>query len=62
MNLSRVSAALCGPRCLVPRPHYSARPKRFRPCGTELTERDWENTVQVLGNGPRTFTYISRAI
>ena len=28
-----VSAALCGPRCLVPRPHYSARPKRFGPCG-----------------------------
>ena len=23
MNLSRVSFALCGPRCLVPRPHYS---------------------------------------
>ena len=33
MNLSRVSSALCGPRCLVSRPHYSARPKRFRPCG-----------------------------
>ena len=26
----------------------------------ELTERDWENAVQGLGNGPRTFTYISR--
>ena len=33
MNLSRVSAALCGPRCLVPRPHYSARSKCFGPCG-----------------------------
>ena len=29
---------------------------------SELTERDWENAVQGLGNGPRTFTYISRAI
>ena len=28
MNLSRVSSALCGPRCLVPRSHSSARPKR----------------------------------
>ena len=29
MNLSRVSSALWGPRCLLARPHYSARPKRF---------------------------------
>ena len=50
--------------CLVPRPHYSARPKRFesrgprknvfRACSTrirhqsELTERAWENAVQGL--------------
>ena len=39
MNLSRVSYALCGPRCLVPRPHYSARPKRFGPCGP--SEVNW---------------------
>ena len=49
--------------CLVPRPHYSARPKRFGSRGhvfpdrsprvrhrNELTERDWENAVQGLGN------------
>ena len=52
--------------CLVPRPHFSSRPKRFGsrgPCENvfparsswirhrnELTERDWENTVQGLGN------------
>ena len=29
---------------------------------SELTERDWENAVQGLGNGPRTFTCICRAI
>ena len=29
---------------------------------SELTERDWENAVQGVGNGPGTFTYISRAI
>ena len=39
MNLSRVSAALCGPCCLVPRPHYSARSKRFGPCGP--SEVNW---------------------
>ena len=33
MNLSRVSVALCGPRCLVLRPHYSERPKRVGPFG-----------------------------
>ena len=56
--------------CLVPRPYYSARPKRFGSHGpienvienvfpdrsprirnrNELTERDWENAVQGLGN------------
>ena len=54
--------------CLVSRPHFSSRPKRFGsrgPCknvrafparsprirhGNELTERDWENAVQGLGN------------
>ena len=54
--------------CLVPRPHYSAQPKRFGSRGpienvrtfpdrsprirhrNELTERDWENAVQGLGN------------
>ena len=45
--------------CLVPRPHYSTRPKRFGSRGpirsprirhrNELTERDWENAVQGLG-------------
>ena len=50
--------------CLVPRPHYSARPMRFGSRGpienvtdrpprirhrNELTERDWENAVQGLG-------------
>ena len=32
--------------CLVPRPHYLARPKRFESRGhrSELTERDWENS------------------
>ena len=50
--------------CLVPRPHYSARPKRFESRGpsenvfrarsprirhrSELTERAWENAVQGL--------------
>ena len=58
-----------GERCLVPRPHYSARPKRFGSRGpienvfpdrwsrirhrNELTERDWENAVQGLGKGKR---------
>ena len=53
--------------CLVPRPHYSARPKRFGSRGpienvfpdrsprighrNELTERDWKNAVQGLGKG-----------
>ena len=52
--------------CLVPRPHFSSRPKRFGsrgPCENvlsarsprirdqnELTARDWENAVQGLGN------------
>ena len=39
MNLSRVSSALWGPRCLLARPHYSARPKRFGPCGP--SEVNW---------------------
>ena len=50
--------------CLVPRPHYPARPKRFESRGpsenvfcarsprirhrSELTERGWENAVQGL--------------
>ena len=50
--------------CLVPRPHYPARPKRFESRGpsenvfcarsprirhrSELTERAWENAVQGL--------------
>ena len=50
--------------CLVPRPHYPARPKRFESSGpsknvfcarstrirhrSELTERAWENAVQGL--------------
>ena len=58
------------PDCLVPRPHYSARPKRFGSRGpienvipdrsprirhrNELTERDWENAVQELGKVPET--------
>ena len=53
--------------CLVPRPEYSARPKRFGSRGpsedlfltrsprirhlSELTERDWERAVQRLGKG-----------
>ena len=52
--------------CLVPRPHFSSRRKCFGsrgPCENvysarsprirhqnELTERDWENAVQGLGN------------
>ena len=51
--------------CLVPRPHFPTRPKRFGSRGpsnvrfpvrsprirqrSELTERDWENAVQALG-------------
>ena len=46
MNLSRVSAALCGPRCLVPRPHYSARPKRFGPCGLSEVKKRRTGTRQ----------------
>ena len=52
--------------CLVPRPHFSSWPKHFGSCGpsenvsrrspqirhrNELTERNWENTVQGLGKG-----------
>ena len=56
-----------GSCCLVPRPEYSARPKRFGSRGpsedlfptrsprirhlSELTERDWERAVQRLGKG-----------
>ena len=56
-------------RCLVPRPHFSSRPKRFRsrgPCENvfsarsprirhrnELTERHWENAVRRLGKRAR---------
>ena len=56
-----------GSCCLVPRPQYSARPKRFGSRGPsedlflacsprkrhrrELTERDWEHAVQRLGKG-----------
>ena len=58
------------PPCLVPRPHFSSRPKlsghvvhaKMFPArslrvrhGNELTERDWENAVQGLGNFPPTF-------
>ena len=60
--------------CLVPRPHFSSRPKCFRsrdPCENvkmfparssrirhwnELTETDWENAVQGLGNNVTTPT------
>jgi len=45
--------------CLVPRPHYFARPKHLGSRGharlpgrrhrNELTDRDWENAVQGLG-------------
>ena len=56
--------------CLVPRPHFSSRPKRFGSCGpcenvfparsprishrSELTDRDWENAEQGLGKVPLT--------
>ena len=40
----------CGNGCLVPRSHYSARPKRFGLVQanhqSELTERDWESAVR----------------
>ena len=51
INLSRVSAALCGPSCLVPRPHYSARPKRFGPCG--LSEVNWPRGAEKRPTGTR---------
>ena len=45
--------------CPIPRPHYSARPKRFGSRGpvhsprirhrSELTEREWKNAVEGLG-------------
>ena len=47
--------------CPVPKPHYSARPKRFGSRGpsknvrlgyvteNELTDKDWKNAVQGLG-------------
>ena len=47
--------------CLVPRPHYSARPMRFGSCGPRefltsrirhryaLTQKAWEDAVQGLG-------------
>ena len=57
MNLSRVSAALCGPRCLVPRPHYSARPKLFGPCGP--SEVNWpRGTGKTPYRDEGTSTYI----
>ena len=48
--------------CLVPRPQFFARPKRFGSRGpsenvpqirhrSELTKRDWENAVQVFVQG-----------
>ena len=44
--------------CLVPRPHYSMRPKCFGSRGSrirhrsELNESDWENAAQGLGKSP----------
>ena len=54
-------------RSTLPSPLASLFPaaKAFRPVWSkrsELTERDWEKAVQGLGNGQRTFTYISHAI
>ena len=63
-----IALSLSAPPCLVPRPHYSPRPKRFGSRGpienvvfpdrsprirhrNDLTERNWENAVQGLGQG-----------
>ena len=62
---SRWCRAMRGSCCLVPRPQYFARPKRFGSRGSsedlfptrsprirhlsELTERDWEHAVQRQG-------------
>ena len=48
---------------LVPRPHYSARPKRFIKWSnrSELTERDWENAVQET-NKPWGRIYVSSVL
>ena len=57
MNLSRVSAALYSPRSIVPRPHYSSRPKRFGPCGP--SEVNWpRGTGKTPYRDSATFTYI----
>ena len=60
-NVARFTSHVqtCLATCIVPRPHYSARPKRFGsrgPSGSppilhrnELTDRDWVNPVQGRG-------------